>query len=405
MSSTRLLPLLLLLLSLGLPARAQDEAKRVFEPIAAKQAGFDAGKLAELDGLFADDVASGKLVGCLALVAHGDDVVYARTFGSQDREAEAPMTEDAIFRIYSMSKPITSVAVMMLVERGKLALDTPVAEYLPEFAQVKVLAGDKEVEPERALTVRDLLRHTSGLTYGFFGNTPVDQRYQKAGILTRSKDLAEFSQKLATLPLLHQPGSRWHYSVSTDLCGRLVEVASERRFGDFLAEELFAPLGMTDTFFTVPEDKRDRLAQMYRKGEDGLEPAGALSSWRFLNANGFDSGGGGLCSTARDYLRFAQMLLGEGERAGVRILEAETVREMTRNQLTELPGGARGFQFGLGVSIDRKGRYGWGGAAGTRFWIDPENDEIGIFMVQINPYTAGDYEGRMQRLVEQARER
>ena len=396
---------LFLLLWLALPVFGQDEAVRVFEPVPAGEAGFDAAKLAALDELLEEDVDAGKLVGCLALVARGDDVVYARTFGHRDREADAPMTEDTIFRIYSMSKPITSVAVMMLVERGELELDTPVAEYLPEFEGVKVLKGEEEVDPERAMTVRDLLRHTSGLTYGFFGNSPIDQRYQRAGILSRQKDLEEFSEKLATIPLLHQPGTRWHYSVSTDLLGRLVEVGSGQRFGDFLQEHLFAPLGMTDTSFTVAKDEQGRLAQMYRRAGEGFVPCAPLSSWRFLFENEFDSGGGGLCSTARDYLRFACMLLGEGELDGVRVLKAETVEEMTRNQLAELPGTSRGFQFGLGVSIDRKGRYGWGGAAGTRFWVDPRSGEVGLFMVQINPYTAGDYEGRMKRLVEQARDR
>lgn len=396
---------LCLLLSIALPALGQDEAVRVFQPVPAAEAGFDEAGLAALDELFEADVEAGRLVGCLALVARGDDVAYARTFGQRDREAELPMTEDTIFRIYSMSKPITSVAVMMLVERGKLELDAPVAEYLPEFEDVKVLEDGEEVAPEQAMTVRDLLRHTSGLTYGFFGNSPIDQRYKRAGILSRQKDLDELSRKLATIPLLHQPGTRWHYSVSTDLLGRLVEVATDQRFGDFLQEQLFAPLGMTDTSFTVPKQEQGRLAQMYRRGGDGLVPSPPLSSWRFLFENEFDSGGGGLCSTAGDYLRFARMLLGEGVLDGVRVLKAETVREMTRDQLEELPGRSRGFRFGLGVSIDRKGRYGWGGAAGTRFWVDPRNGEIGLFMVQINPYTAGEYEGRMKRLVEQARAR
>lgn len=377
-----------------------------FERVEPGEAGLDPERLAALDGLFGEDVREGNLVGCLGLVSRGGKVAYCETFGHRDRAAGEEMTEDTIFRIYSMSKPITSVAVMMLVERGKLELDAPVTRYLPELGELRVRDGDGEegVELERPITVRDLLRHTSGMTYGFFGDTPVDQAYRRAGVLSRQADLEELVEVLGTLPLLHQPGTRFQYSVSTDVLGRVVEVASEMSFGAFLETHLFGPLGMDDTSFTVPKEKQHRLAEMYAPGRDGsLEPAGALRSWRFLNENDFESGGGGLCSTAADYLHFAQMMLGEGALGDVRILKAETVAEMTRDQLAEIPGGSRGFRFGLGVSIDRKGRYGWGGAAGTRFWIDPEAGEVGIFMVQINPYRGADYEGRMKRIVEGAR--
>ena len=392
-------------------AQTSDEAP-VFRPVDPAKAGFDAERLAKLDELFAADVSEGKMVGCVALVARDADVVYCRTFGDRDRAAGEVMTEDTIFRIYSMSKPITSVAVMMLVERGKIELDAPVAKYLPELARLKVAAPAKEgasgvesedggeVELERPLTIRDLLRHTSGLTYGFFGDTAVDRRYREAGILSRQSDLAELVTALAEIPLLYQPGTRFHYSVSTDVLGRVVEVVSEQTLGAFLDENVFQPLDMKDTFFTVPANKQDRFAAMYRPGRDGeLVPAAALSSWRFLNGNRFSSGGGGLCSTTRDYLRFCSLLMNEGELGGTRLLKPETVREMTRDQLREVRGTDRGFQFGLGVSIDGEGRYGWGGAAGTRFWIDPVHKVIGLFMVQINPYRGADYEGEMKRIV------
>lgn len=406
----RWLPIVVLAWLFAAPALGQaPPADTVFTPVAPESAGFDPEGLSRLDGLFESSVEQGKLVGCLALVARGADVVYCRTFGDRNREAEQVMTEDTIFRIYSMSKPITSVAVMMLVERGKIELDAPASKYLPELAKLKVFrpAGEDEeageVDLVRPLTVRDLLRHTSGFTYGFFGDTEVDRRYRRAGILSRNQDLEELVSKLAKIPLLHQPGTKFHYSVSTDVLGRIVEVVSEQSFAAFLEQNIFQPLDMHDTFFTVPEEKRERFAEMYRPGENGeLTPANPLSSWRFLNENGFSSGGGGLCSTTRDYLRFCRMLAGDGELAGTRLLEKETVEELTRDQLKEIRGRSRGFQFGLGVAIDNEGRYGWGGAAGTRFWIDPERKIIGIFMIQVNPYRGEDYEQQMKRLVYQA---
>jgi CubicO group peptidase (beta-lactamase class C family) len=398
-----------LLLSLGLPvafAQTKDPAT-VFTPVDPASAGFDAQGLTDLDELFAGEVDEGKLVGCLALVARGEKVVYCGTFGDRDREAQETMTEDTIFRIYSMSKPITSVAVMMLVERGEVDLDAPISKYLPVLANLKVAGkGDDgeetEVDPTRKVTVRDLLRHTSGFTYGLDGDTPVDRRYRAVGILWRQSNLEALVEELAKLPLLHQPGTRFHYSVSTDVLGRLVEVVSEQSFAEFLDENVFGPLGMVDTFFTVPADKRDRFAQMYQPEKGGgLIPAPPLDSWRFLNENEFYSGGGGLCSTTRDYLRFAQMLANGGALGDERLLEQETIEEMTSDQLKDIPSSG-GFQFGLGVWIDGQGRYGWGGAAGTRFWVDPKHKVIGLFMVQIKPYRGANYERQMKSLVYRA---
>ncbi len=374
--------------------------------------GFNAEKLARITPAMEAHVEQRRLVGALAVIARADEIVYAQAWGQSDREKNLPMTEDAIFRIYSMSKPITSVAAMMLVEQGKLELDEPVSTYLPELADMAVLVETKgettneEVPAAREFTLRDLLRHTSGLTYGFFGNTPVDQRYKAAGVLISDQTLEDTITKLSGIPLLYQPGSRWHYSVSTDVLGRVVEVASTQSLDRYLTEQIFEPLEMKDTFFNVPPDKRPRLAQMYSPdGNGGLKPSRPGESRRFVNpGNRFYSGGGGLCSTAADYLAFCRMLLNEGQLDGVRLLRAETVRLMRSNQLTEVARHGPGFQFGLGFSIDGDGVYGWGGAAGTKFWIDPENGLITLYMVQIKPTGRFNHGGEVKKLVYAAME-
>jgi len=378
------------------------------------KAGFNAEKLAQIVPDMQGRVEAGKLVGGCGVVARGDQIVFVETWGQQDREKKLPMQADTIFRIYSMSKPITSVAAMMLVEEGKLGLDDPVSKYLPELKGLKVLTEGKSedgkpehkvVPMEREPTVRDLLRHTSGFTYGFFGNSEVDKRYRSAGVLITDATLEDTVSKLSKIPLKHQPGSRWHYSVSTDVLGRVVEVASGQSLAEFFKKRIFEPLGMEDTFFTVPKNKLPRLAQMYAPDGGGLKPAPALRSWRFVNsANRFYSGGGGLCSTMADYLTFCRMLLNEGLRGDVRILKPETVRQMRTNQLTGDIKGGFGFQFGLGFRIDRNGTYSWGGAAGTRFWIDPKNNLITIYMTQINPTAQFDYGSQMKRMVYAAME-
>ena len=345
------------------------------------------------------EIEAGKIVGCAALLFRNNEVEFSKTWGNRDREKNETVEADTIWRIYSMTKPITSVAVMQLVESGELKLDEPVSTYLPEFKELKVQDGEVLVPCAREMTVRDLLRHTSGLTYGFFGNSEIDKMYSKAGILIRDKDVSETVSKLAEIPLMHQPGSRWHYSVSTDVLGRLVEVASGKSFKDYLHENIFQPLEMKDTFFTVPEDKRHRFAQLYAPdGQGGLKPANRWSSYRFLNETDFHSGGGGLCSTTDDYLCFCKMLMNEGELNGTRLLKSETVREMIKDQLPEKA--ARGsFKFGLGFHISPEGHYSWGGAAGTRFWVDPDKKIVGVFMVQINPYRAKEYGYQFKRVV------
>jgi CubicO group peptidase (beta-lactamase class C family) len=297
---------------------------------------------------------------------------------------------------------------MQLVEQGKLDLDEPVSKHLPELANMNVLVVKKdddgnetfeEVPAEREITTRDLLRHTSGFTYGFFGDSEVDKRYLKAGVLRTGETIAEMVNKLSKIALKHPPATRWEYSVSTDVLGRLVEVVSGQRFDEYLAKNIFEPLDMTDTFFSVPQEKQDRLAQMYSPDGDKLKPSESIRSRRFVNQTKFFSGGGGLCSTPRDYLRFCQMLLGEGELEGARVLKPETIKTMTTNQLDDSIERREGFDFGLGFAISPEGRYSWGGAAGTRFWIDPENQIIGQFMTQIIPYRDRNFGDQIRELV------
>lgn len=375
-----------------------------FEIVDPGSVELDAEKLKEIDGLMSREVEEGRIAGCQALVARGHQIAYFQMWGHQDREAGKEMAADTIFRIYSMSKPITSVATMQLVEQGKLQLDDPVSKYLPKLADLKVLEIDgeerKEVAAKREMTIRDLLRHTSGLTYGFFGSTPVDQAYVKAGLLVTDENLDQTIGKLSKIPLQYQPGTRWHYSVSTDVLGRVVEVASGQRFDEYLQEHIFVPLEMVDTFFVVPEGKLHRFAQMYRpnKAHSELTVSKSIESFRFTYPdNRFFSGGGGLCSTMRDYLRFCRALLHHGELDGKRIIKEETLREMTKNQLTgKMKRGS--FEFGLGFRISPEGAYSWGGAAGTRFEINPKRDLITIYMIQIKP-DRGDYGKKIRKIV------
>ncbi len=358
---------------------------------------IDPAKLAKINVVMESAEKKGKVVGCSALVSKGDDEVFFNTWGMRDREHQLPMKRDTIFRIYSMSKPITSVAVMQLVEKGLIDLDDPVAKYLKEFSDLKVAkpSGQDdfvEIEPKRVMTVRDLLRHTSGLTYGFFAKTPVDLLYLKSGILILDRNIAQTVQKLGKIPLKNHPGSQFEYSVSTDVLGRLIEVVSGEGFDQYLSTHIFEPLEMHDTCFTVPQEKLDRLAVMYRDDAKGeLQPSPALASYRFVNqANKFYSGGGGLCSTVDDYLNFSRMLISYGQFKGKTILKRETLEQMFTNQLRKIDNRPRnGFQFGLGFRIERGKlgtEYSWGGIAGTRFWVNPEQKLISIFMVQVNPY-------------------
>jgi len=359
----------------------------------AQKLGFDVKKLESIDRKFSQLVKEEKIVGCSAIILRQDEDVYFGKWGYQNRRQEIPVDRKTIFRIYSMTKPVVSVSAMQLVEAGKLDLDAPVSQYLPEFADLRVLekkdGKSVEVPPRKKMTTRDLLRHTSGLSYGFFGNTEVDQRYRRAGVLMTDQNLKSTIDKLAKIPLLHHPATQFHYSASTDVLGRVIEVVSGQTLAQYMESNIFKPLEMTDTCFTVPSEKQDRFAQLYKPGNKSkLTPANPMQSFRFVDQNNeFFSGGGGLCSTVDDYCKFCQMLLNKGELSGKTVIQEETVRQMFTNQLVKIdrpPG--RQFQFGLGFRISPQGDYGWGGAAGTRFWVNPEKQTAIIFMIQIMPY-------------------
>ena len=395
-----------------------------------EEVGLSEARLARITAAMNEDVEKGELRGALAMVARNGKVAYFETAGMADTENGIPMREDTIFRIYSMSKPITSVAVMTLFEEGRFFLNDPVSKYMPELGGMSVIVegvvesngpvfnlpdedpGEqpdspttlpdfKTVPAEREMTVQDLLRHTAGFTYGFFGNSEVDQAYTRMGILTTEKTIAETVEKLSKIPLKHQPGKTWEYSVSVDVLGRFIEVIADQRFDEFLQERIFGPLGMVDTGFYVPDEKLDRFAQLYTPAPegDGVEPAPQFFSRNFINNPTHFSGGGGMVSTASDYLRFCQMMLNGGTLDGARILSRKTVELMTADHTRDIDIAMRrgGYGFGLGFAIAEDigragvlgspGEYNWGGAAGTKFWIDPQEQLIGIYMVQILPHT------------------
>ncbi|MBA1147690.1 beta-lactamase family protein [Ectothiorhodospiraceae bacterium WFHF3C12] len=376
-----------------------------------------------------------KLAGLSVLVHRKGGTAYFGTAGHMDREAGKPMTEDTIFRIYSMTKPVTSVAVMMLYEEGRFQLDDPIAKFIPELDNMKVMVGKDVTAPtleptHEPITIRQLLTHTAGLTYGFMMSAAVDAMYREYQVDFALADPAstpgDLVKRLGEIPLLCQPGSEWNYSVATDVLGHFVEVLSGQTLAEFFRERILGPLGMHDTAFTVAEEKIDRFAAMYgppsgqglagvnaardpneirREPEGGLKLLDAPQNSRFRGQLRLFSGGGGLTSTAGDYLRFCRMLLGGGELDGVRLLSRKTVAYMTRNHL---PGDLadmgqprfsetsyEGVGFGLGFSVmldpakaqimGTPGEYAWGGAASTGFWIDPGEEMIVILMTQLMP--------------------
>ncbi len=349
------------------------------------------------------------LAGGITLVARHERLVHHECFGWMDVERNVPMRPDALFRIYSMTKPITSVAVLSLYEQGAFMLDDPLHAYLPEFATVKVRqagpdGAEELVPPRRALTIHDLLTHTGGLTYEYVHEAAAAGR-----------TLAEFVPEYCQRPLACHPGERWVYGASHDVLGRLVEVASGQSLDVFLQERIFGPLGMVDTGFWVPEEKRARLCALYTN-EPGqttivrqVEPEGA-----FLRPPAFLSGGGGLVSSTADYLRFASMLLHDGALAGVRVLGRKTVELMRQDHLPPDMGCIQPYKFGygLGVSVLRSlaekqgigsvGEFGWGGAASTEFWVDPQEDMITMVMLQLMPKHAMGLTKKIKDAVYQA---
>ncbi len=372
--------------------------------------GFSSQRLRKIDGWMDRLVEDGRLAGLSVLVSRRGQLAYERYAGFADAARGLRMGSDSILRIYSMTKPLTSVALMMLYEDGLFQLDDPVGGVLPCFKEMRVYAGKgrEPVPAERPITYRDLLAHTSGLTYGFMDATPVDAMYRDQGVDFQTSDgtLAEVVELAASLPLLAQPGSAWNYSIATDVLGHLVAVLSGQEFGQFLHDRIIAPLGMADTAFQVTPDKLGRFAANYCRGEDGRatlldEPATS----RFATARAIASGGGGLLGTGRDYMRFCRMMLNRGTLDGERLLGRKTVDLMTANHLggdMASMGQARfsesnyeGIGFGLGFSImldparaqilGSPGEYAWGGAASTAFWIDPAEDMAVIMMTQLTP--------------------
>lgn len=364
--------------------------------------GVDSDRLDRITQAMQGYVDEGLLAGVVTMAARDNKIIHSEAVGYRDLEAGAQMTTDAIFRIYSMTKPVTGVALMMLYEEGKFRLADPVEMYLPEMQNLQVYAGvdaDGNMiteEPNHKMTIRELMSHTGGLSYGIFAQSPVDSMYVQAELLDTNDTLKEFTTKLGQIPLKHQPGSRWEYSVSVDVQGYLVEKLSGQSFGEFLEERIFDPLGMTDTDFHVPEEKVSRFAQVYGYTDSGdLIAQEGFPGANFLIDPVFESGGGGLVSTAMDYMRFSQMLLNGGELDGVRILAPLTVDLMHRDQTPAgMDGsilGARGASFGLDFAVIEDpveaegystGEYYWGGAAGTWFWIDPVENLVFVGMIQ-----------------------
>ena len=425
----RRLSAICIFLSFAISALAQDLTK-ISRP---EEAGFSSERLARITQFFQSEVDQGAIPGAVLVVARNGKVVYRQAVGYQDREKKIPMKTDAIFRIFSMTKPVASVAVMMLAEEGKIDVMAPVAQYLSEFKDVKV--GVEKTDPatgkptlsleapERPMTVQDLLRHTSGLVYGPFGNTLVHQAYNQANLFDQGQTLAEFVTKISKLPLAHQPGTVWEYGMSVDVLGRIVEVVSGMPFDRFLEERITKPLGMPDTAFYVSAAQASRVVEPQVEAATGKRPQfGEVEDFTREKVK-FFSGGGGLLSTATDYTRFCQMLLNGGELNGMRLLSPKTLAVMTSDQLP--PGASRvgmlaatqdlsplpelGQSFGLGFAVRTdvghtavSGSVGdafWAGAAGTYFWIDPQEKLYAVMMLQMPFVPAGHYRRAMREMV------
>jgi len=398
-----------------------------------RDVGFDAERLARIDSRFARHVDEGLLAGWLALVARRGKIVHLSAYGMRDSEAGLPVELDTLWRLYSMTKPITSVAAMMLCEEGALELRDPVSRFIPAFYEPRVYRSGSALAPatvpaSEPIRIWHLLTHTAGLTYGFLNAHPVDAMYREAGFeggVPVGADLAECCERWAHLPLLFEPGSEWNYSVATDVLGRVIEVVSGQNLDEFLAERIFQPLNMTDTGYSVPAGEASRLAALYIAHPETKMP---VRNDQFGNlafrVPQTVSGGDGLISTAFDYHRFLLMLLGGGELDGRRLLGPQTVSYMTRNHL---PGGAdlasfgrsaysettfEGVGFGLGFAVvddpvankvlSVKGEASWGGAASTTFWLDPTHEITCVFMTQLVPSAINPFRSQLKQLVYQA---
>ncbi len=396
--------------------------------VAPEKAGFDANRLNRItEHLERNYVDSGKIAGCQTVVSRHGQVAYFSTLGCADRERSTPMQDDTIFRIYSMTKPITSIALMQLYEQGHFQLNDPVSRFLPAWREHRVyVSGDADnmetKTPEKPITFRNVLSHTGGLTYGAT-NHPVDKIYRRVGVnRDRSETLSTFIERLGQVPLRYEPGEAWMYSLSTDVCGALVEVISGQPFDEYLEQHIFQPLGMVDTSFWVTPEKQSRFAANYQREADKSlklidDPQGAS---QYLKKPSFFSGGGGLTSTTADYLRFCEMLRRGGELDGARVIGPRTIDLMRNNHLaggkdlasmaigafSETAFEGVGFGLGFAMTLDEvaagtlgAGDYYWGGAASTIFWVDPKEDLVAIFMTQLMPSATFNFRGQLKNII------
>lgn len=449
-AARRRVGVVLLALAIGLSACAAPLGPADLERARPESVGLSSDGLARLDRVLDAYVEDGRLPGYQLLVARRGRIVHERVRGSMDREEGRPLRPDTIYRIYSMSKVVTGVATMVAWERGAFLLGEPVSKYLPELADLEVMLWDEDggttrVPARREMTILDLLRHTSGLTYHFIAPPPLGRLYVERSITPglrplpsdtalgnagadQSLTLGDLVARLGELPLIDHPGGGWHYGIGMDVLGRLIEVTTGQTFPDFLAEHVFAPAGMTDTAFHVPDEKIERFAALYsRTAADGLALADPPRTSSYRTPPAMPGGGGGLVGTAHDYMRFAQMLLDGGRGANGRVLGPRTVELMTANHLPEDEFGPRplarlsspvyaneglGVGFGLTGSVVTEpawtglpvsaGTFGWGGAASTFFWIDPEEQIAVVFMTQLLPSSSYPLRGQLMKGVHAA---
>ena len=404
-----LLAVALLLLTAGsIGAQALPTAR-------PEEVGLSSERLDRITAMIRSEVEKGRIPGAVALVARRGKVAYFEAVGFRDKTAGAPMTKDAIFRIASMTKPFTSVAIMMLMEDGRLQLSDPASKFLPQLAKLEVGVEKPDqtlemVAARRQMTIQDLLRHTSGLTYGIFGKSAVKELYLKAGVDDRDHTNAELIDKLAKVPLHYQPGTTWEYSRSTDVLGRIVEVVSGKTLGQFFDERIFRPLDMRDSGFWARPEGQGRIATALPADPDTGAP---VAMRNVTEPPKYESGGGGAVSTAGDYARFSQMLLNGGQLDGIRLLSRKTVELMTADHLGDIKFASMpGHGFGLGFAVRKApgmydhpgsvGEYTWSGAFGTHFWVDPKEQLVAVWMVQVPLRQLSYYRGAFKDLVMQA---